>query len=656
MRVLSNEENLGFVATVNRGFMESSGDVVLINSDVEVPPRWLENLRLAAYMDPRTATATPLSDNAGAFSVPAIGERNELPAVLGRNEVGRLVMQRSLQTYPRTPTGSGFCMYVKREVLEEVGMLDVERYPRGYGEENDFCMRALKLGWNHVVDDATLVLHERMASFREEKADLLTAGREVTDRIHPEYKRLAGRFVRSDAMGRVAASVRQAYDDVEGRPQDVKPRVLFVIHDGRGGTPHTNEDLMRGLAGDYEPYCLVSDMWQLALYRYTGEGVEAIEAHSLDGQHHPTEFSRPDYRAIVSDLLVRHRFELVHVRHLLGHTFDLPEVADALGIPVVLSFHDFFFSCPTVHLIDDHGNHCGGTCTPGHGQCRLPLERFNDLPVLKHAWLGTWRHQVERMFDHVDAFVTTTEAAKEVYLRSLPVLGERRFEIIEHGRDLEQEHLATPPGDGPIRILVPGGIDAHKGSQVIAAMKALDEEGRLEFHFLGAIAPSLHGIGVYHGRYSREEFARHVAEIAPSFVGVFSIWPETYNHVLTEAWAVGVPVLASDIGALKERVEAHGGGWLIDYTDPARALAQIVAAASEREAYEREVSRATLEGIRSTAEMAGDYRALYEAVVRERRALGASPTIRSLAGSREPGDHARSAQAAGDSPPNAIPR
>ena len=52
---------------------------------------------------------------------------------------------------------------------------------------------------------------------------------------------------------------------------------------------------------------------------------------------------------------------------------------------------------------------------------------------LKHDWPKVWRRYVQRMFDHVDAFVTTTFATKEVYLRSLPLLRDRRFEVIRAG-------------------------------------------------------------------------------------------------------------------------------------------------------------------------------------------------------------------------------
>lgn len=616
VRVLTNEENLGFVRTVNRGFSESTGDVVLLNSDTEVTPRWLENLTLAAHTNPRTATVTAISDNAGAFSAPEIGKKNEIPEELSRDDTGRLVTQESGQVYPRTPTANGFCMYIKRAALDEVGHFDAENFPRGYGEENDFCMRAQKLGWNHIVDDATYVFHERQASFGEEKTEILKSGRQALDRLHPDYTLLARAFVASEDMKKTRDNVRKTFEAAKIKP--VKPRILFVIHQSHGGTTFTNEDLMSAVSGDYEPYLLVSNVGQLKLYRQDPEDLVQLEQWNLRGNIEVTEYSRPDYRAIVFGIMARYRFELVHVRHLVGHTFDLPEIAARLRMPVILSFHDFYFSCPTVHLIDDHGKHCGGICTPGNGQCGLPTKRLQQFPRLKHAYLGTWREEVERMFEHVDAFVTTSNATKEIYLRSMPVLNSRPFRVIEHGRDMEQAHCATPPGEGPVKIVIPGSINTHKGAGFIRALKEVDTGDRLEFHFLGRVAAEWRDLGVMHGRYQREEFNDRVKEIAPSFAGIFSIWPETYCHTMTEAWAAGIPVLASDIGTLRERVNKHGGGWLLDLEDPEGAYRQILEIAADREEYERELARADLRGIKSVREMAEGYEELYGEVLRDR--------------------------------------
>ncbi len=620
--VLKNEENLGFVETVNRGFSESSGNVVLLNSDVEVTPRWLENLTLAAHADPRTATVTAVSDNAGAFSMPKIGKKNDVPAGLNKDDVSRLVMQHSGQVYPQSPTGNGFCMYIKRAALEDIGPFDVENFPRGYGEENDFCMRALKRGWHNVVDDATFVFHRGTASFGETKTRLYEQAESKLAELHPEYTQLSRAFVGSEDMKRVGSNVREAYVSIEAGQRQVRPRALFVLQQAGGGTAHTNQDLIEGLSDRYEPYVLSSNARQLMLYRLEDNGLKLLSERSLRSPLLPVEFSRADYREAVFDLLTEYRFELIHIQHLVGHTFDLPEIAATLHVPVVLSFHDFYFSCPTMHLLDDRGEYCGGICTPGGGQqCTILAPRLKNLPILKHAWLHTWRQHVREMFDHVDAFVTNSQAAKEAYLRSLPVLDECRFEVIEHGRDLEQAHCASPPGDGPIRVLIPGNVDFHKGAGFIRTLKHADRENRIELHFLGDAPEDLRDLGVFHGGYERNEFNDRVREIAPSFMGIFSIWPETYCHTLTEAWAAGVPVFASDIGTLRERVREHGGGWLLNHEDPESAYRRILEIATDREGYERELERADQRGIRSTREMAAAYENLYDTVVGERQEL-----------------------------------
>lgn len=614
--VLRNEENLGFVKTVNRGFSECSGDVMLLNSDAEVTPRWMENLTLAAYRNPRTATATAVSDNAGAFSVPLIGKNNDVPEGLSKGNVGRLVTQRSGQVYPRTPTGNGFCMYVKRAVLDEVGSFDAESFPRGYGEENDFCMRAQKLGWHHVVDDATFVFHRRNASFGDERKEIFATAREKLDELHPDYTLLARAFLSSGDLKRAGENVREAFESV--KPREVRPRVLFVIQQP-GVTSFRNEDLMNGISEHYSSYLLTSTLAQLRLYKHEPEGVILLEEWDLRSGIGVTEYSRPDYREIVFGMMFRHRFELVHIWHLIGHTLDLPEVAARLRIPVVLSFNDFYFSCPTVHLIDDHGKHCGGICTPGHGQCALPTPRLQQLPVLKHAYLGTWREQVQRMFENVDAFVTTSMATREIHLRSLPTLRNRPFSVMEHGRDIEQAHGAALTVEGPIKIVLPGNINHHKGGDFLRGLKRADMEGRLEFHILGRVTTGFEDLGIDHGLYQREEFNDRVREISPSFIGIFSVWPETYCHTLTEAWGAGIPVLASDIGTLKERVEAHGGGWLLDFEDTEGSYKRILEIAGDRKGYERELERANLQGIKSVKEMAEGYESLYETVLDERR-------------------------------------
>ena len=156
--VIHNKENKGFSNNVNIGMAQSNeNDVVLLNSDTIVTPNWLEKIRKCAYLCQSTGTVTPLSNNATLCSVPRAFEKNLLPEGLSVKNVGEIVERCSLNKYPRITTSNGFCMYIKREVIDCIGNFDAETFGRGYGEENDFCYRAEQVGYRHVMCDDTYV-------------------------------------------------------------------------------------------------------------------------------------------------------------------------------------------------------------------------------------------------------------------------------------------------------------------------------------------------------------------------------------------------------------------------------------------------------------------------------------------------------------------
>ena len=95
VQVLSRADNRGYTATVNEACRFVGGDVVLLNSDTEVTPGWLASLQSVAASRPDVATVTPLSNAAGAFSVPAQNVDSDLPPGIGVRTMGELVNRLS---------------------------------------------------------------------------------------------------------------------------------------------------------------------------------------------------------------------------------------------------------------------------------------------------------------------------------------------------------------------------------------------------------------------------------------------------------------------------------------------------------------------------------------------------------------------------------
>jgi glycosyltransferase involved in cell wall biosynthesis len=243
----------------------------------------------------------------------------------------------------------------------------------------------------------------------------------------------------------------------------------------------------------------------------------------------------------------------------------------------------------------------------------------------------------------VDACVTTSEHAKRVHQRTLEGASRLPVELIEHGRDLEQQdHLWTlPPDEGPVRILVAGNITVSKGGDLIRRILEQDADGRLEFHFIGSMWPEYRDLGVNHGPYRREEFADRVRTIKPSFAGALSICGETYSHVLTEAWAAGLPVLANDIGTFGERVRRHGGGWLLDHTDPEGSYERILEICSDHDEYRRVAAEATAEDVPTTIQTARRYERLYREVEAARLSFAVPEPVSSNGAGGGPGPGGR---------------
>lgn len=184
------DENIGFAGACNHGMRSAAGyDVILLNSDTVVGPRWSDSLRLAAYADARIGTATAISDNAWFASVPEEGP-NPMPPGLTVAETARGWLHAQEFAFDQH-TGHGFCLYLRRDMLDDVGLLDVKRFGKGYGEELDLCLRAWERGWSHRVTTRAFVRHLEGGTFDPayRNARIEASSRDL-DALHPDFGKL----------------------------------------------------------------------------------------------------------------------------------------------------------------------------------------------------------------------------------------------------------------------------------------------------------------------------------------------------------------------------------------------------------------------------------------------------------------------------------
>lgn len=208
--LLRNPDNIGFVGSVNRGMaLHADRDVVLLNSDTEVANDWLDRLHACAHRAADIATVTPFSNNATICSYPFEGWQGEIPGTLGLAELDRLFATVNGGRSVDIPTAVGFCMYIRRDAIAALGSFDAERFGRGYGEENDFCMRALKAGWRNVLAGDVFVFHQGSVSFSKESQALQQVAGQRLVEAHPDYPRRVHEYLVADP----ATALRNAIDD-----------------------------------------------------------------------------------------------------------------------------------------------------------------------------------------------------------------------------------------------------------------------------------------------------------------------------------------------------------------------------------------------------------------------------------------------------------
>ncbi len=294
--LLHNEKNLGFVGSCNRGLSLRKRDVLLLNSDTRVTPGWLRELLRALWSHDRAAAVVPLSNNATIYSVPEFCQETKAEEV----PFEALALDQS-ELPPETvmSTGVGYCILFKHQVLNMLGLLD-PAYGRGYNEENDWCHRALRLGFITLRANKALVYHLGSVSFGGERTELDRKNARLLHRRFPYYTQLNHLFASGPEARVPATYVRRKLGAVS-----VCVDVSHLPPNRMNGTGVYGFELLRALkeAGELELAARVANEQQAVAVQALG--VRAHPAHEpLDRfsvYHRPAQiFNEADLRTFLN--------------------------------------------------------------------------------------------------------------------------------------------------------------------------------------------------------------------------------------------------------------------------------------------------------------------------------------------------------------------
>lgn len=440
--VITNETNRGFSANVNLGMQQSDHDVILLNSDTIVTDDWINKIFNCAYSDEQIATVTPLSNSATLASVPTFGIDNHLPTNITIDQMAEIIERCSLKEYPRIPVAVGFCMFIKRKVLDEIGGFDEKTFGRGYGEENDFCYRAELYGYKHVLCDDTFIYHKGTGSFRnDEKEKLISEHIRILEERYSVFMRETHLYCIENPHHYIRDNIN-IYINLENG----KRNLLYILHadfnigatNNIGGTQFHVRDLYEFFKEEYNVFVLTPAKDALHLFAYIN-GQEYQFDFPLKEQNVMQVFNNIIYEHIYETVISAFKINLVHIHHLQGHSLDIFTVASKCGIPIILTIHDFYLICPTIFMYSSKNF----LCTYGkQGDCKECLsQKLHISPTVNY--IKYWRSKISNILPLVDTLVFPSKSAESIFTEYYPDVKNKAI-IISHGLTLNNATTIIP--------------------------------------------------------------------------------------------------------------------------------------------------------------------------------------------------------------------
>lgn len=275
--------------------------------------------------------------------------------------------------------------------------------------------------------------------------------------------------------------------------------------------------------------------------------------------------------------------DLIHLQHLMGLPWNL---VGSINTPLVITLHDYWYLCANAQLLTNYSNQvCAGpkgwlNCArcalarAGHPQAQPLTPGLVPLFAYRH-----W--QLRRVLQKAHALIAPSRFTAEIY-RQMGIQPEK-INVIPHGIQLPEQLPPRQTGDG-LHIAYIGGLSWQKGVHVlIAAVNQLPHAGvRLSIwgdttafpDYVARLRQQATHPGItLHGRLPHHLLWQTLAEV--DLLVVPTLWYETSSLIIQEAQAAGVPVLASRIGAVQERLRDGVDGFFFPAGDE-RALLHLL--------------------------------------------------------------------------------
>nr|WP_256679654.1 glycosyltransferase [Pseudomonas sp. PB120] len=354
--------------------------------------------------------------------------------------------------------------------------------------------------------------------------------------------------------------------------ENIKPCLLFVVHNvvangNFGGVEVYLQNISKVLQEQYEILFYSPCLRRVPDTILTNVAGEVVERYNFSEALSPWQISCPERDKAFISILEQYNVSTVHFHHLIGHSPSLVKACKALGVPSVMTFHDYYAVCHRFTLLSFKGSYCEPDKI-SHAQCDVCLWSTHQIvPGSQSTRRAAW----DQLIASTDSLIFNTNGSHELTAKIYPAVASHKdIKVIPVPTAPTREITTTfSQQKSTLRVAILGNFSRHKGGDVISRVIPLFENSPIEFHIFGRVDGDYFGLNDHkaypqvfiHGEFVPGEIPETVYTCNVSLH--VSIWPETYCLTLSEAWDCGLVPIVSDIGALGERVTDGVNGFKI---------------------------------------------------------------------------------------------
>jgi len=555
-----HESNQGFVKSVNEAYMHTNDHFLILNTDTEVPEFWLERLMYPILNRNKVATTTPFTNAGQIASFPNFIVDNTIFEGISVDTLDKNFREINPNAfYAQAPTGVGFCMGINRDLAQEIGFFDEEAFGRGYGEENDWCQRAIEKGYKNLIVPNLFVYHKHGGSFPSaDKKQLMKENAIKLLDKHPDYDKDIASYVQQDPHKtlRNILVLTAASQDKEG--------IYLIIDQALGGganhytqsiveTYHAEGKKVLQLIYDYYGHTFVLHFdYKTYHFSFTIDTLNKVKIF----------ISQLGLQEIFINNLVSFQQPVVFLQWIKALT---REDQTKLVIPI----HDYYPICPNYTLLDPHAEFCEipdslQTCQKCLKENDLEWRTFNKEIVDIHTWREEWGSLLKLS----DSIICFSHSSKELLLRAYKDLDHNTIEIIAHQvAPLDPVSLPEKTDKAYTTIGILGAINQAKGAGVIEELTQIIDSKKLPIKIvlIGEISNNISSDSfLVTGRYQREELPKLISKHEIDICLIPSVCPETFSYTTQEIIMMEMPLMVFDLGAPPERVKKYDKGIVLE--------------------------------------------------------------------------------------------